>query len=73
MARVPHRHSCLTVFGHAPQALLKEIFQKMYESNAKRIKQLQDYMKANKKRIAASELRVAQYSPPPLPMLCVAQ
>ena len=38
--------------------LLKEIFQKMYESNAARIKKLKYFMKENKKRLDASESRI---------------
>jgi hypothetical protein len=38
--------------------LLKEIFQKMYDSNAARIKKLQYFMKENKKRLDASEARI---------------
>lgn len=38
--------------------LLKEIFQKMYESNANRIKKLKYFMKENKKRLDASEARI---------------
>mmetsp|Transcript_48915 Transcript_48915/g.153642 ORF Transcript_48915/g.153642 Transcript_48915/m.153642 type:complete len:431 (-) Transcript_48915:68-1360(-) len=38
--------------------LLKEIFKKMYDSNAERIKKLEYFMKENHKRIEASEARI---------------
>jgi hypothetical protein len=38
--------------------LLKEIFAKMYAQNKEKIKKLEFYMKANKKRIAKSENRI---------------
>ena len=41
--------------------LLKEIFTKMYESNAARIKKLKYFMKENKKRLDASEARIERY------------